>query len=104
MDYMLKRWTVFTRFLDDGRICLSNNAAERGVRGIALGRNYAHHVIMRSSSRETPAERLTRRRLPAPQTAHNSKALKELHQLVRRPIPAGAGPSRLQPVERALLH
>ena len=27
-----------TRFLDDGRICLSNNAAERGVRGIALGR------------------------------------------------------------------
>jgi len=38
MDYMLKRWTVFTRFLDDGRICLSNNAAERGLRGIALGR------------------------------------------------------------------
>src|SRR3982074_189197 len=38
MDYMLKRWTVFRRFLDDGRICLSNNAAERGVRGIALGR------------------------------------------------------------------
>src|SRR5881394_3797854 len=38
MDYMLKRWTAFTRFLDDGRICLSNNAAERGVRGIALGR------------------------------------------------------------------
>src|SRR5438270_1052545 len=37
-DYMLKRWTVFSRFLDDGRICLSNNAAERGVRGIALGR------------------------------------------------------------------
>ncbi|SMX56630.1 Putative transposase (fragment) [Bradyrhizobium sp. ORS 285] len=25
-------------FLDDGRICLSNNAAERGLRGIALGR------------------------------------------------------------------
>src|SRR6202795_4281897 len=37
MDYMLKRWTAFTRFLDDGRICLSNNAAERGVRGIANG-------------------------------------------------------------------
>jgi hypothetical protein len=26
-DYMLKRWTAFTRFLDDGRICLTNNAA-----------------------------------------------------------------------------
>ena len=38
MDYMLKRWSAFTRFLDDGRICLSNNAAERSVRGIALGR------------------------------------------------------------------
>ena len=38
MDYMLKRWAVFTRFLDDGRICLSNNAAERALRGIALGR------------------------------------------------------------------
>ncbi len=38
MDYMLKRWPAFTRFLDDGRICLTNNAAERALRGIALGR------------------------------------------------------------------
>jgi transposase len=38
MDYMLKRWASFTRFLGDGRICLTNNAAERGLRGIALGR------------------------------------------------------------------
>jgi transposase len=38
MNYMLKRWPSFTRFLDDGRVCLSNNAAERGLRGIALGR------------------------------------------------------------------
>jgi transposase len=38
MDYLLKRWAAFTRFLDDGRICLSNNAAERALRGIALGR------------------------------------------------------------------
>ena len=38
MNYMLKRWASFTRFLEDGRICLSNNAAERGLRGIALGR------------------------------------------------------------------
>lgn len=38
MDYMLKRWDSFTRFLDDGRICLTNNAAERVLRGIALGR------------------------------------------------------------------
>jgi transposase len=38
MDYMLKRWAAFARFLTDGRICLSNNAAERALRGIALGR------------------------------------------------------------------
>src|SRR5262249_38785048 len=38
MDYMLKRIEVFTRFIDDGRICLSNNAPERELRAIALGR------------------------------------------------------------------
>jgi transposase len=38
MDYMLTRWHAFTRFLDDGRLCLTNNAAERALRGIALGR------------------------------------------------------------------
>jgi transposase len=38
MYYMLKRIDIFTRFLEDGRICLSNNAAERELRGIALGR------------------------------------------------------------------
>jgi transposase len=35
MNYILKRIDVFTRFLEDGRICLSNNAAERELRGIA---------------------------------------------------------------------
>ena len=34
----MKRWPAFTRFLDDGRICLTNNAAERALRGIAIGR------------------------------------------------------------------
>ncbi len=38
VNYMLKRWQAFTLFLEDGRVCLSNNAAERGLRGIALGR------------------------------------------------------------------
>jgi transposase len=38
IDYMLKRWDAFSRFLQDGRICLTNNAAERALRGIALGR------------------------------------------------------------------
>jgi transposase len=38
MDYFLNRWDAFARFLNDGRICLTNNAAERAPRGIALGR------------------------------------------------------------------
>jgi transposase len=38
INYMLKRWASFTLFLEDGRVCMSNNAAERGLRGIALGR------------------------------------------------------------------
>src|SRR5215212_1455009 len=38
MNYMLTRWDAFARFLEDGRICLTNNAAERALRGIALGR------------------------------------------------------------------
>jgi transposase len=38
ISYSLTRWGAFTRFLDDGRICLSNNAAERALRGIAIGR------------------------------------------------------------------
>ena len=38
INYSLNHWAAFTRFLDDGRICLSNNAAERGLRGVAVGR------------------------------------------------------------------
>jgi hypothetical protein len=53
MNYMLRRWATFVRFLHceaiprretpqsgvkDGRICLGNNAAERALRGVALGR------------------------------------------------------------------
>ena len=38
INYSLNRWPSFTRFLDDGRVCLSNNAAERALRGIAIGR------------------------------------------------------------------
>ena len=38
IDYLLKRWGGFARFLQDGRVCLSNNAAERALRGFALGR------------------------------------------------------------------
>jgi transposase len=37
-DYILKRWAAFTRFVDDGRLCMTNNAAERELRAVAVGR------------------------------------------------------------------
>jgi hypothetical protein len=38
IDYSLMRWLAFTRFLDDGRLCMSNNAAECELRAAAVGR------------------------------------------------------------------
>jgi hypothetical protein len=65
MDYILRRVDVFTRFLDDGRICLSNNAAERELRGIAFGPQV---VVIR---------RLRRRRvlLPTRQSPYKSSRI-----------------------------
>jgi transposase len=41
IGYALSRWTELTRFLDDGRLSIDNNAAERAIRPLALGRkNY----------------------------------------------------------------
>jgi transposase len=38
INYILNRWAAFTRFLEDGRLCMSNNAAERELRAVAVGR------------------------------------------------------------------
>jgi transposase len=38
LHYMLVRWEAFANFLDDGAICLTNNAAERALRDVAIGR------------------------------------------------------------------
>lgn len=41
ISYVLTRWTALTRYRDDGRIEIDNNAAERSLRAVALGRkNY----------------------------------------------------------------
>jgi transposase len=41
IGYVLTRWSAFTRYRDDGRIEIDNNAAERALRAVALGRkNY----------------------------------------------------------------
>ncbi len=36
--YATKRWTALSRFLDDGRLEIDNNIAERALRGVAVGR------------------------------------------------------------------
>ena len=63
MDYMLKRWAAFTRFLDDGRICLTNNAAERGgERGGVGGKIRRRDKFFKSweIAKRTQAHRRTR--------------------------------------------
>ena len=43
IGYSLSNWTALTRFVEDGRIEAHNNAAERALRGVAIGRkNYLH--------------------------------------------------------------
>ena len=37
--YSLTRWAALTRLLDDGRLCITNNAAERAIRPLAVGRH-----------------------------------------------------------------
>lgn len=39
IGYSLTRWQALTRYVDDGRIEIDNNAAERALRGVALGRS-----------------------------------------------------------------
>jgi hypothetical protein len=69
---MLKRWPAFTRFLDDGRICLSNNAAERALRGIASGAEHTGGPSRRNSggcpttSARRHRDQLHHRRLDGP--------------------------------------
>jgi transposase len=36
--YSLNHWNALGRFLEDGRLCMSNNAAERYMRPVAAGR------------------------------------------------------------------
>ena len=54
MNYMFKRWASFTRFLDDGRVCLSNNAAERALRGIAIGQKARGYSVDPTAAASAP--------------------------------------------------
>ena len=49
LSYMRNHWTAPKRFLSDVRLPIDNNEAERDLRRVAVGRNYAELPIMRSS-------------------------------------------------------
>ena len=41
IHYALSRWDALTRYCDDGRLEIDNNAAERSLRAVVLGcKNY----------------------------------------------------------------
>ena len=46
MRYTLKNWTALTRYCEDGDLEIDNNATERAIRSVAVGRNYALATIM----------------------------------------------------------
>jgi transposase len=49
IDYALKRWPALVRYAETGDLPIDNNPVENSIRPIALGKNYAQFVIMRSS-------------------------------------------------------
>jgi hypothetical protein len=102
--YALNHWEGLERFLDDGRIELDNNSVERSMRPVALSRNYAHPRIMRTSPFRRRVEANTAGDFRHRRGGHNSEALKEAHQRVRRPVTRVSGFDRLQSVECTLFH
>lgn len=80
MDYMLKQWQAFARFLDDGRICLTNNSAEQSLRGVALG---SKACLFAGGDRGGEPERNGQAPEPRSTTyAYNCRS----HNLIRREI------------------
>ena len=53
--YSLNCWAALTRFPDAGRLCLTNNAAERALRGIAVGRHNWAFAGSNAGGRRTTA-------------------------------------------------
>jgi hypothetical protein len=50
IGYALNQWQALTLFLTDGQVEIDNNAAERALRSVAIGRNNVNSLIMRSSN------------------------------------------------------
>jgi transposase len=50
IGYLLNQWDALCVYTTQGFLVIDNNAAERAMKRIAIGRNYAEYFIMRSSS------------------------------------------------------
>jgi hypothetical protein len=72
MAYSLNQWAALNTYLEDGDLAIDNNPAERAVRGIALGRNYAESPIMLSKRWSSYRSRRLRALLQTI-TAHNHR-------------------------------
>lgn len=101
--YALNHWSGLILFLDDGRLELDTNTVERAMRPVALGRNYVQLRIMRSPTARMALRAGRYHGFPRRRTAHNSKALEKLPQLIRRSVPRDFGSEGLQPAEGTLL-
>jgi hypothetical protein len=53
---MLRHWSGLVLFLDDGRLEIDTNIVERGMKGVAIARNYVHPFVMHSVPPLRPAK------------------------------------------------
>jgi transposase len=83
VTYALNQWRALCRYTEDGRLTIDNNASERRVRDQAIGRNYAHLPIMRSSHAPAPNPWGRRRRSLR---IISSQLLEESKQLIVRSV------------------
>jgi hypothetical protein len=52
IGYALRNWQALARYTEAGFLAIDNNAAEREMRRIAIGRDYAKSRVMRSHARQ----------------------------------------------------
>jgi transposase len=63
IQYAFNRWGALNVFAVDGRVEIDNNAVERALRSVPLGRNYAESRVMSSLAPATRARRMAVRSL-----------------------------------------
>ena len=51
LGYLRNQWEPLTNYVEDGRLPIDNNATERDLRALTIGRNYAQFRAMRSCRR-----------------------------------------------------